>query len=82
MLTLYEFFRHSHLEWAIYTLILSVGLMRLFLSEGVGRRTFLFVPGSTLAAALVMPLVDLIPFTPVFASQGTVIWAFYLLFLV
>ncbi len=82
MLTLYEFFRHTHLEWAIYTLILSVGLMRLFLSEGGGRRTFLFVPGSTLAAALVMPLVDLIPFTPVFASQGTVIWAFYLLFLV
>ena len=81
MLTVYEFFRHYHFEWTIYTLILAIGLRRLFLSEASYKRASLFVPGSTLTAALIMPLVNLIPFTPVFASQGSVIWAFYLLFL-
>ena len=81
MQTVYELFRHLHLEWALYTGILAAGLGRIFRSEGFFPRASFFVPGSMLTAALLMPLLNHIPFTPVFASQGSVIWPIYLLFL-
>lgn len=80
MQTVYELFRHLHLEWTIYTGILAFGLSRIFRSEGVFRKAALFIPGSLITCALLMPLVNLIPYTPVFASQGSSIWPCYLLF--
>jgi signal transduction histidine kinase len=82
MQTAYELFRHLHLEWALYAGILSLGLGRFFSEETPGRREILFVPGCVITCALAMPLVNLLPFRPVFSSQGSAIWALYLLFFV
>jgi hypothetical protein len=82
MQTAYELFRHLHLEWALYAGILSLGLGRFFSEEAPGRREILFVPGCILTCALAMPLVNLLPFRPVFSSQGSAIRALYLLFFV
>ena len=80
MITVYELFRHLHCEWALYAGILSLGLGRCFRTELRGKRHALFVPGCVLTCALIMPLVNLLPFRPVFSSQGSSIWALYLLF--
>ncbi len=80
MMTAYEFFRHEHLEWVIYTGILAFWLRRCFLSEGSFERERLFVPGSMLTAVILFPLINLVPFTPVFSSQGSNIWLQFLAF--
>lgn len=82
MQTAYELFRHLHIEWAIYAGILSFGLRRCFQQEDTGRRTAFFIPGCVLTCALAMPLINYLPFRPVFSSQGSSIWALYLLFFI
>lgn len=82
MQTAYELFRHFHFEWAIYAGILSLGLRRIFMEEAPGRRDIFFVPGCVLTCSLIMPLANLLPFRPVFSTQGSAIWALYLLFFV
>lgn len=80
MQSVYELFRHLHFEWALYAGILSLGLRRFFAEEAQGSRKILFVPGCVITCALTMPLVNLLPFRPVFSSQGSAIWALYLIF--
>lgn len=80
MQSVYELFRHLHFEWALYAGILALGLRRFFAEEAQGSRKILFVPGCVITCALTMPLVNLLPFRPVFSSQGSAIWALYLIF--
>lgn len=80
MQSVYELFRHLHFEWALYAGILSLGLRLFFAEEAQGSRKILFVPGCVITCALTMPLVNLLPFRPVFSSQGSAIWALYLIF--
>ena len=80
MLTFYELFRHYHFEWAIYASILAFGLRTCFSQESRMGKAAFFVPGCTLTCVLFMPLINLLPFTPVFSSQGSSIWGLYLLF--
>ena len=80
MQSVYELFRHLHFEWALYAGILSLGLRRFFAEEAQGSRKILFVPGCVITCALTMPLVNLLPFRPVFSSQGSAFWALYLIF--
>lgn len=80
MQSVYELFRHLHFEWALYAGILALGLRHFFAEEAQGSRKILFVPGCVITCALTMPLVNLLPFRPVFSSQGSAIWALYLIF--
>ncbi|MBQ1492616.1 MAG: hypothetical protein IIZ39_11720, partial [Blautia sp.] len=82
MFTLYELFRHSHLEWAIYAAILSYGIGKILSSQRTRRFYLLYSLGNFLSMALLLPLVNLSPYRPVFETQGSSIWPFFLLFTV
>ena len=81
MFVFYHLFRQLHTEWAVYSAILAWALFLLVGPEGKARLAPLYALGNFLTIAVILPLVDRIPYTPLFSTQGSSIWIFYLLFL-
>lgn len=81
MIQLYNTFISFHIEWLIYYIIICCGLYLLLHNplESAEPSFWKYLGFNLLPAPLFYPLVDSIPFYPVFDMQGTAIWIFFIL---
>ena len=80
MLTFFELFRTYLVEWILFAMILGGSLHRLASSRrkpGIARWQYALLHG--ILAALLLPLARVLPFTPLFATQGNALWFFFVL---
>ena len=76
MLALYNIYRGCGLEWIIYCMLIAHGLHSLSpRPPRLSRWPYILLNG--MACACLMPLVRLLPYTPLFQTQGAAIWAFF-----
>ncbi len=80
-MTLYRIFIELHLEWILYVGLLAGALHTFFYEPGkkVGRPVYILLNLITTAPFLL--IVDRLPYHPLFESQGSAIWIFFVMLL-
>ena len=76
---IYEFYRVYGLEWIIYSVLIANGLYQLSRKESRAISRPLYLLLHAVFTAVCIPLTRLIPFTPLFQTQGAAIWVFFVL---
>ena len=76
---IYEFYRVYGLEWIIYSVLIANGLYQLSGKESRAISRPLYLLLHAVFTAVCIPLTRLIPFTPLFQTQGAAIWVFFVL---